>query len=128
MKELFVTYTKEEVDFLHSLLKEKFDVNISIFKGVDKKEFLKYEYHELKSKQVLKNYDYIWVIDGEIGIIKNNKLIKKIGKNEGYFCEKVKGGSYLIALKDSKIVDFDFEDGSIVSSIILRYVLLKCCG
>ncbi|WP_457561377.1 hypothetical protein [Caminibacter sp.] len=130
MKELFISYSKEEVDFLLSLFDENInDVSsVEMFRNLDKNEFLKFERLKLNKKDIIKNYTNIWVLKGEIAIVKNGKIVKKIS-NGGYFCKMFNDSNeFIIALKKSEIIDFDFDEKNYkVLNEILRYLLKNQC-
>ena len=114
---LFVNYSKEEVEYILSLTDKNHNLKIPLFKGLLKNEIdnlCKYiSIEHLNAKKVVDDYDYIWIIDGCLVEIENKKIIKKFYKNtligikHKLFKEKIKP---LVTLKESKLILFDIKD------------------
>ena len=114
---LFVEYSKEEVEYLLSLTNSNFSFNIPLFNGLMKSEIesiCRYiSLENLPDKKVIENYDLIWILDGCVIEVKNKVIIKKYYKDaligfESRFLNEDK--KFLITIKKSKLIFFDIKD------------------
>ena len=114
---LFIEYSKEEVEYLLSLLNKNYIFNIPLFKGLLKNEIEKIckyiSVENLPEKKIIENYDLIWIVDGYLVEVKNKKVIKKyykntlIGLKSKFFKEEKKS---LVTLKNSTLIFFDIKE------------------
>ena len=114
---LFVEYSKDEVEYLLSLVDEDYEFNIPLFKGLLKsevEEICKYISIEvLPEKKVIEKFDLIWVLDGVLVELENRVVRRKfykdtlIGFKNKFLKENKKT---LITLKKSKLIFFDIKE------------------
>ena len=114
---LFVEYSKDEVEYLLSLVNEDYEFNIPLFRGLLKSEvedickYISIEF--LPERHIIKKYDLIWILDGVLVEIENKVVVKKFYKNTliGFNKRFLKGkNKSLITLKKSKVIFFDIKD------------------
>ncbi len=129
---LFTEYTKEETLFLLELKKSKIlNVNYKtfpIFNNVDKKDFSYFKAEKIDKKEVLYEYDFIYIISGKIAVLKDKTIIK-ILSNDSLFglSTKVKKTNFsLITLTETKIIKFDIKNNkSPFFFNALNHIILK---
>ena len=114
---LFVEYTKEEIEYLLSLLDKNSKLNNPLFNGISKNEiysicrYLSFE--DLPEKKVIEDYDLIWIVDGCLVEVEGKKILRKFYKNtilgveSRFFKEKKRS---LITIKKSKLIFFDIKN------------------
>jgi hypothetical protein len=74
---LFTTYTTEETKFLLSLTDKKFTRNVHpIFLGVDTNKLSHFYNKSFPKKEIIKDFEFIIVNKGKIGVVKNRKVVK----------------------------------------------------
>jgi len=120
---LFVEYTKEEVEILLSLFKKNYK-EVEVFEGMTNFEienlcvYIKKE--KLPPKKLVENYDYIWIISGNLVEIdpKTNKIEKKYNSNElvGINTLFKKENNPLVSVKKSELVFFKINEHTEYSS------------
>ncbi|WP_459978242.1 hypothetical protein [Nautilia lithotrophica] len=133
---LFTEYTNEETEFLLSLTNNKYtDVKkeVKFLNGIDDfvidKEIKKIEIKLINKKSVIDTYDIIYLIEGEIVALKENKVLKKIKKDEIFGINKFikKENIYLVTTQDSKICFIEFKSKKSVFIKLLNEIVDKCC-
>ena len=114
---LFVKYSKEEIEYLLSIVNNDFGFKNPLFKGLLKneiEEICKYiSIENLPDKKVIENYDLIYLINGCVVEVKNKKIIKKYYENsligiKSRFLKEEKQS--LITLQKSRLIFFDIKD------------------
>jgi hypothetical protein len=133
MKDLFTEYTKQETEFILSLadfkadeIKSEFNItSIPLFKNCNVDEVLDYyEIKKVSKREVINEYDYVWVIKGSLGVIQNGKIVKKVknslfGLMKGFF-----GINYsLIAIEESEVLFFNIKSDEQILLNITEFLL-----
>jgi hypothetical protein len=133
---LFTEYTEEEILLLLSLTNNKYkDIKkeIKLLEDLDDysidRDIKKLEIKEVEKKSVINNYDMIYVVEGEVGIVKDNTLVSKIKKDEIFGIKKIIDDSeyYLVTTKDSKILFIEFKNTKNIYFKIISQIVSKYC-
>lgn len=134
---LFTEYTEEEIEFLLSLTNNKYinlKKEVKFLENIDDyvidKEIKKITVKEFDQKKVIEdNYDLLYVIDGEIVILKDSKIIKKIKNDEVFGINKLLHNEsyYLVTIKNTKICFMELKSKKSVLIKLLDYTVKKCC-
>jgi len=128
---LFVEYTQEEIETLLSLFKKDYK-KIEIFKGMTNFEidklcvYIKKE--KLPPKKLIENYDYIWVISGnliEVSSTDIKKIKNKYGPKTLIGLNKLfqKNNNPLIVVNMSELLFFKVKEHTEFSSKFYKNLL-----
>ena len=102
---LFTTYIKKEISFLLSLndLSKKY--------LVDKKEFEYIYVKFLKVNDLIKDYDFVIILNGELGVIRNKKIVKRLSNGDIFGIQnlKQKCNDSLISIKNGEVLFFKLK-------------------
>ena len=103
---LFVSYTIEETKFLLEIANKKIEIKHDIFTGVNRDKMGYYKMQKILKKEIIKNYDFIFIKKGKIAVIENGKIIKTIKDGHCFgFSKKYLDKTYtLLALEESEVV------------------------
>jgi hypothetical protein len=133
---LFTEYTEEEIQILLSLTNNKYkDIkqHIKLLEDLDDyiidRDVKKLEIKDVPKKSVINNYDMIYVVEGELGIVKDNTLVSKIKKDEIFGIKKIIENTdyYLVTTKDSKILFIEFKNTKNIYFKIISQIVTKYC-
>ena len=121
---LFVSYTIEETKFLLEIANKKIEIKHDIFTGVNKDKMVYYKMQKILKKEIIKNYDFIFVKKGKIAVIENGKIIKTIKDEHCFgFSKKYLDKTYtLLALEESEVVLFDIGEDIVLAQNLLKYL------
>jgi len=121
---LFVSYTPEETKFLLEIVNKTVEIKHDIFTGVNKDKMGYYKIRKVLKKEIIKDYDFIFVKKGKIAVIENGKIIKTIKEDECFgFSKKYLNKAYtLLAVEDSEIVFFDIGEDIVLAQNLLKYL------
>ena len=129
---LFTTYTKEETETLLKIGRKKSFATkkIPLFQGVNINKLDHFEKKNIKKKEIIKDFEFIFVESGKIGVIKNGKIIKILTENElfGILNLFLNEEYILLALEESKIICFGIGEDIQIYHNLLEYVSTKIKG
>ena len=129
---LFTTYTKEETETLLKIGRKKsFAIKkIPLFQGVNINKLDHFEKKSIKKKEIIKDFEFIFVESGKIGVVKNGKIIKILTKYElfGILNLFLNEEYMLLALEESKIICFGIGEDIQIYRNLLEYVSTKIKG
>jgi len=119
---LFTTYSKEEIQFLQEIVNEnsKQLKSMSIFSGLKKDDFSHFYEKKISKKEIVEKFDFIYVKNGKIGVIKNGKVVKVLKKNNCFgFLNVFSNDKFiLIGAEDSEIILFGIKDFRVMENIL----------
>jgi len=125
---LFTTYTKEEIKFLLSLTDKKFTRNIHpILEGVDIHKLSHYYNKKVPKKEIIKEFEFVIVNKGKVGVVKNAKIVKILKENEifGILKNFTDEDYILLTLEESEITFFGIGKCEEIKNNLLKYVANK---
>ena len=118
---LFTTYTPEETKFLLSLENIKFSrEKHPLFVEIDIHKLKKFYKKRVEKKEIIKEFDFVLVEKGKIGVVKNSKVVRVLEKGD-CFISKVflDEDVLLLGMQDSEVVFFSVgEDKEIYENIL----------
>ncbi len=128
---LFTSYTPEETKFLLEVVQKKIEIKHDIFTGVNKDKIGYFKQIRLSKKEVIKDYDFVFVKKGKLGVISGGKVVKTLKEGECFgYAKKFLGEEYvLLVMENSEVVLFDIGEDVILAKNLLKYVskhAVKC--
>jgi len=125
---LFTTYTKEEIKFLLSLTDKKFTRNLHpILEGIDIHKLSHFYHKKVPKKEILKEFEFIIINKGKIGVVKNGKIVRILKENEifGILKNFTDEDYILLSLEESEITFFGIGKCEEIKNNLLRYLANK---
>ncbi len=124
---LFTSYTPEETKFLLEVIQKKIEIDHDIFTGVNKDKMKYFRIKRFNKKDFIKEYDFVFVKKGKIGVISGGKVIRVLKDKDCFgYAKKFLGKDYtLLAMEDSETVMFDIGEDVTLALNLLKYVT-KC--
>ncbi|ACM93690.1 hypothetical protein NAMH_0165 [Nautilia profundicola AmH] len=133
---LFTEYTQEETEYLLSLTNNKYiDIKkeVKFLEDIDDyiidKDIKKIEIKQLNKKSVIDKYEMIYIVEGEVVALKENKILKKIKKDEIFGITNLINNEniYLVTVQDSKICFMEFKSKKNIFFKLMQQIMKKCC-
>ena len=120
---LFTTYTKEEIKFLKEIVeKERGEVlKVKLFTGLKKeKDFLYFKEKIITKKEILSDFDFVYVKKGKLGVVKDNKIVKILKEKDcfGFLNVFLSEKYLLVALEESDIILFNVNSKEGIENIL----------
>lgn len=122
---LFTTYTTEETKFLLSLTDKKFTRNVHpIFLGVDTNKLSHFYNKSFPKKEIIKDFEFIIVNKGKIGVVKNRKVVKVLKENDVFGILKyfLNEDYILLTMDDCEITFFGIGECEEIKNNLLVYL------
>lgn len=125
---LFTEYNKKETKFLLNLTDKKFTREVHpILKGVDIHKLSHFYNKKFQKKELIKEYEFIIVNKGKVGVVKNGKIIKILNKGDVFGLMKnfANEDFILLTLEESEILHFGIGKCEEIKENLLNYVASK---
>ncbi|GAB6045844.1 hypothetical protein JCM11957_14420 [Caminibacter profundus] len=125
---LFTTYTNEETKFLLEIGDRSFPRKInSLFNGVNINELDHFYRKKIIKKEVITNFEFVFVESGKVGVVKDGKIIKILNENDcfGLLNVFLKEDYVLLVLEDSEITFFGIGKNIAMYKNIMEYFVKK---
>jgi len=125
---LFTTYSEEETKFLLSLINKTFpNKTIPILSGVDIEKLTNFYTKDFQKRDLIKEYDFIVVNSGKLGVIKNAKIVKilKEGDIFGFLKVFLNEDYTLLVLEKSDITFFSLGEDIKIRDNLFKYLINK---
>jgi hypothetical protein len=122
---LFTSYTPEETKFLLSLTDKKFTRNVHpILLGVNTHKLSHFYNKTLPKKEIIKEFEFIIVNKGKVGVIKNGKIIKTLKENDifGILKNFLNEEYILLTLENCNITFFGIGECEEIKNNLLTYL------
>jgi hypothetical protein len=121
---LFVSYTPEETSFLLEVAQKKIEIKHDIFSGADKEKMGYFKIQRFSRKDMIHNYDFVFVKSGKLGVVFNGKVVKTLKEGECFgYAKKFLGKDYvLLVMEESEVVMFDIGNDVVLAKNLLKYV------
>ena len=122
---LFTTYTSEETKILLSLTDKKFTRNVHpILLGIDTHKLSHFYNKTFPKKELIKEFEFIIVNKGKVGVIKNGKIVKTLQKNDifGILKNFLDEEYILLTLEDCNITFFGIGECEEIKNNLLSYL------
>ena len=121
---LFVSYTPDETKFLLEIENKKIEIKHNLFRGVNKEKLAYFKQETVEKKEIIEEFDFIFIKKGKLGVIEKGKIIKILKENEcfGYLKKFLDKEYILIALEKSEIIKFDIGEDIELTKNLLRYI------
>ena len=119
---LFTTYTKEEIKFLQEVINKKMKKTkkSSIFAGLNKDDFSHFQEKKISKKEMINNFEFIYVKKGKIGIIQNGKIAQVLKEEDcfGFLNVFANEKFILIGAEESEVVLFGIKTQKAMENIL----------
>ena len=119
---LFTTYTKEEIKFLQDIVNKnsKCLKSMPMFSGLKKDDFSHFHEKRVSKKEIVEQFDFIYVKKGKIGVIKNGKIVKVLKESDCFgFLNVFSNEKFvLIGAEESEVILFGIKDFKVMESIL----------
>jgi len=121
---LFTSYTPEETKFLLEVAQKKIEIQHDIFTGAKRDKMKYFRIKRFNKKDFIKEYDFVFVKKGKIGVISGGKVIRVLKDKDCFgYAKKFLGKDYtLLAMEDSEVVLFDIGDDIVLAKNLLKYI------
>ena len=128
---LFISYSPEETRFLLEIGEKHITRNVhNFFHGLDVHKLEHFKKKKLSKKDIVRDFEYILVEKGKVGVVKNNKVVKILQDNDcfGVLHTFLKEDYILLALEESEVTFFGIGSYKEAYENILRCVAKKLNG
>ena len=125
---LFTKYSEEETKFLLSLTNKTFsNKTIPILSGVDIEKLTNFYTKYFQKRDLIKEYEFIIVNSGKVGVIKNAKIVKILKKGDVFgFLKVFLNEDYtLLVLEKSDITFFSLGEDVKIRDNLFKYLINK---
>jgi CRP-like cAMP-binding protein len=121
---LFTKYTPDETAFLLNIV-DKRGIKLSDDVELINVKYLKTK--QLKKKDIIDKYDFIFLKSGRLAVIDKNKIIKIIKPGEVFgFIKKFFAKEFtILAIEESEVVMFDIGESYAALEKLMKYLLEK---
>jgi len=133
---LFTTYTPEETQILLSLTNNKYtDVKKEVLFLRNMHDYQidrfvkKIELKELPKKSIIEHYYFIYVVEGMVAVLKNNRVVKKLKKNDLFGLRQMSKNEkyFLVTLTEAKICFIEPKEDNLLFLHICEYLFSGEC-
>jgi len=120
---LFTTYTKEEIKFLKEITKKESKelLKIKLFTGLQRdKDFVYFREKIVNKKEIISNFDFIYVKEGKLGVIEGNKVVKILSRGDCFGLLNVFSNKkfLLVSLEKSVIIFFNIKTKDAMENLL----------